>query len=268
MVIKSLIILLIASSCELMRDENLSIEKDKKTKETTYYGPAVPMGNGKVQTFITINSGGKPDAMGVAISEKALENLSAGHGGHQHRINNEPQVEYFLQFPKQAEITPFKFMNMVWVPEGHEPAGIYDLPHFDFHFYMISNEERLSITPLEEMDPEIPLAKYIPTPYIQLPGRVPTMGVHWINPLSPELAGETFTRTFIYGTYKEKVAFMEPMITLDYIKSKPTHVDEIPLPTNFQVYGFYPSKYKVTYNPSRKEYLIMLTDFSFKMADE
>jgi hypothetical protein len=268
LVIKSLIILLVASSCEFIRDENLSVEKEKKTRETTYYGPAIPLGNGKAQTFITINSGGKPSAMGVALSEKSLENLPAGHEGHQHRTNHEPYFEYILQFPKQAEITPYKFMTIDWAPEGHKPAGIYDLPHFDFHFYMISNEERLTITPLEEMDPEIPQTKYIPSPYIQLPGRVPNMGVHWVNPLSPELAGETFTRTFIYGSHKEKVVFMEPMITLDYIKSKPTQVDEIPLPTNFQVYGFYPSKYQVTYNPTRKEYLIMLTDFSFKMADE
>lgn len=268
MVIKSLIILLVASSCEIMREENFSVEKDKKSKESTFYGPAVPMGNGKAQTFITINSGGKPSAMGVALSEKALESLPTDQEGHQHKINHEPYFEYILQFPKQAEMTPYKFMTIDWAPQGHKPEGIYDLPHFDFHFYMISNEERLSITPLEEMDPEIPLAKYIPSPYIQLPGRVPHMGVHWINPLSPELAGETFTRTFIYGTYKEKVAFMEPMITLDYIKSKPSHLDEIPLPTHFQVYGFYPSKYRVSYNPSRKEYLIMLTDFSFKMADE
>ncbi len=268
MIIKSLIILLLASSCEMFKDENPLIVKDKKTNETTYYGPAVSLGNGKAQTFITINKGGRPSAMGVALNEKALENLPTGDGGHSHRVNHAVSFEYVLQFPKQAEATPFKFMTLDWAPQGHDPAGIYDIPHFDFHFYMISNEERLTITPLESMDPEIPLAKYIPVPYIQLPGRVPKMGVHWLDPRSPELAGETFTRTFIYGTYKEKVAFMEPMISLDYIKSKPTNVDEIPLPTNFQVNGFYPSKNEVKYSPIRKEYLVMFTDFNFKMADQ
>jgi len=268
MIIKSLIILLVASSCEIFNDENPLIVKDNKTNETTYYGPAVALGNGKAQTFITINKGGRPSALGVALNEKALENLPAGHEGHNNRANHAPSFEYVLQFPKQAETTPFKFMTLDWAPQGHGPEGIYDLPHFDFHFYMISNEERLTITHLEGMDPEIPLAKYIPSPYVQLPGRVPNMGVHWVNPLSPELAGETFTRTFIYGSYKEKVAFMEPMITLEYIKSKPSHVNEIPLPTHYQVNGFYPSNYQVKYNPTRKEYLIMFTDFTFKMTDQ
>ncbi|WP_297337289.1 DUF5602 domain-containing protein [Algoriphagus sp.] len=268
MTLKSLIILLVASSCELIREDNPSIVKNKNNEETTYYGPAVAMGNGKAQTFITINRGGRPTAMGVALNEKALENLPSENGGSHHREGHPPSFETVLQFPKQAEITPYKFMAIDWVPEGHEPEGIYDLPHFDFHFYMIDNEERLTITPLEGMDPEIPQAKYIPTPYIQLPGRVPNMGVHWADPTSPELGGETFTRTFIYGTFKEKVIFMEPMITLDYIKSKPSNVDEIPLPSHFQINGFYPSKYEVKYNPVRKEYLILLSDFNFKMADQ
>ncbi|MFC3416214.1 DUF5602 domain-containing protein [Algoriphagus hitonicola] len=268
MTLKSLIILLVASSCELIREDNPSIVKNKKNEETTYYGPAVAMGNGKAQTFITINRGGRPTAMGVALNEKALENLPSENGGSHHREGHPPSFETVLQFPKQAEITPYKFMTIDWAPEGHEPEGIYDLPHFDFHFYMISNEERLAITPLEGMDPEIPQAKYIPTPYIQLPGRVPNMGVHWTDPTSPELNGATFTKTFIYGSFKEKVIFMEPMITLDYIKSKPSNVDEIPLPTHFQVNGFYPSNYEVKYNPVRKEYLILLSDFNFKMADQ
>ncbi|MDN3687265.1 DUF5602 domain-containing protein [Cyclobacterium jeungdonense] len=267
-VIKSLIIMMVASSCELLTEDDPLIVKNKKTAETTYYGPAVAMGNGKAQTFITINKGGSPTAMGVALNEKALENLPSGDEGTHPGVSHARSFESILQFPKQAEITPYKFMTIDWAPEGHEPEGIYNLPHFDFHFYMISNEERLTITPFDGMDPEIPQAKYMPAPYIQLPGRVPNMGVHWADPTSPELGGETFTRTFIYGSFKEKVIFMEPMITLDYIKSKPTAVNDLKLPTHYQVNGFYPSKYEVKYNSVRKEYLIMFSDFNLKMADQ
>jgi hypothetical protein len=85
-----------------------------------------------------------------------------------------------ISFPFQSKQTllPSKFATLDWNPLGHEPEGIFDVPHFDFHFYMISNQERLSITPLAptEMDPEIPLAKYMPAGYIQLPGRVSKYG--------------------------------------------------------------------------------------------
>jgi hypothetical protein len=200
------------------------------------------------------------------MSEKSLENLPIGQGGH----GGHHSFEYLLELPKQADITPFKFVTLDWNPMGHEPEGIFDIPHFDFHFYLISNEERLTITPLgpDVMDPVIPLSKYIPAGYIQLPGRVPNMGVHWIDPTAPELNGELFEKNFTYGTFKEKLAFMEPMISLDYIKSKPTvPADVISLPEAFQLEGFYPAKYEVKFNAKRKEYLILMSDFTFKMSD-
>ncbi len=261
--IKTLMALFLLSSCEIFKEENPLIHKDKNTKHTTYYGPAKSLGNGRAQTFITLNRSGDPIAMGVALSEKSLENLPAGHEGHH-------AFEYLLELPTKASITPFKFVTLDWNPMGHEPEGIFNIPHFDFHFYLISNEERLTITPLAPnvMDTEIPLAKYMPVGYIQLPGRIPKMGVHWINPSAPEFNGETFKKNFTYGTFKEKLAFMEPMISLDYIKSKPTvPADVISLPEAFQVDGYYPSKYEVKYNSQRKEYLILMSDFTFKMAD-
>lgn len=259
---KAILLLFLLSSCEIFKEDNPFVVKEKNN-QTTYYGPAKALGNGKAQTFITLNKGGKPVAFGIAMSEKSLENLPSGHEGHH-------SFEYLLELPKQANITPFQFVTLDWNPMGHEPEGIFDVPHFDFHFYLISNAERLTITPLAPnvMDPEIPLAKYMPTGYIQLPGRVPNMGVHWIDPTAPELNGERFEKNFTYGSYKDKLAFMEPMISLDYIKSKPTVApDAIKLPEAFQVYGFYPSKYEVKYNTIRKEYLIVMSDFSFKMAD-
>lgn len=263
---KTLLMLFMLSSCELFKEENPLVVKDKVTQQTTYYGSAKALGNGNAQTFITLDKAGKPVAFGISLSERSLENLpnaNEGHEGHN-------SFEYFLSLPKQANITPFKFATLDWNPLGHEPEGIFDVPHFDFHFYMISNQERLSITPLAptEMDPEIPLAKYLPAGYIQLPGRVPNMGVHWIDPTAPELNGETFEKNFTYGTFKDKLAFMEPMISLEYIKSKPTaNADAITLPNAVQVSGYYPSKYEVKFNSVRKEYLILMSEFTHKMAE-
>ena len=263
--IHSLIILLVASSCKFLEDEIPWHPNDPKNNQTSYFGPSVPLGNGQVKTFITFNRQKVPTAMGIILNEKALENLPSGHDGHEGPIS----FENILELPQQADSTPFEFVTFDWNPMGHEPPGVYDIPHFDLHFYMISNEERMTITPLppDVLDPEIPLAKYLPEIYIQTAGRVPNMGVHWVDPTSPELNGAIFNRTFIYGTYQDKVIFMEPMITLDYIKSKPENVDPIKLPEYFQKDGYYPTKYEIKYFPKKKEYHIMLTDFSMKMAD-
>jgi hypothetical protein len=257
-VIKSLIILLLATSCELFQDENPFIVKDKNSKITTYYGPAVTFGKGKAQAFISLSKDGKPFSMGIGLKEKAFEDLpTANHGPGEHLVH----------FPKQIEATAFQFMTVGWLPDGHEPAGIYNVPHFDIHFYMISDAKRMTITPLEGLDPEIPLAKYLPENYVQGPGRVPMMGNHWIDVTSPEFNGNPFTKTFIYGTFKQDVIFWEPMVTLEYFKSNPSGKVAIPQPEAYHIEGYYPTKYEVKYNNQRKEYQVILTHFVFRQEE-
>ncbi len=76
-----------------------------------------------------MNKSGKPTAVGISLSEKALTNLphDQGEGGHS-------SLETILQFPKVGGLTPFKFMTLDWNPHGHEPEQIFDLPHFDLHY--------------------------------------------------------------------------------------------------------------------------------------
>jgi len=46
-----------------------------------------------------------------------------------------------VQLPQQ-HASAFKFVELDWNPGGHEPAGVYDTPHFDFHFYTIDVAQR------------------------------------------------------------------------------------------------------------------------------
>ncbi|WP_157971986.1 DUF5602 domain-containing protein [Pleomorphovibrio marinus] len=261
--VAAFLLVLILSSCELFEKQDTLVDRESSKDFITYLGPVVQLGNGRIQSFITYNKSRIPTALGIKMSEKSMENLPSG--SHVHHSSN----EFVLKLHKKAETTPYKNIVVNWEPEGHEPQGVYDLPHFDFHFYTISEEERQQISGLapDQMDLEIPLAKYLPENYVQLPGRAPKMGVHWLNPMSPELHGETFTKTLIYGTSKGKVAFLEPMITLDYIKSKPNLSEEFPQPEAVEVDAYYPKKYHVGYDMSKKEYLIYLTDFELRRAE-
>ena len=73
--------------------------------------------------------------MGITLSEKALEKLP------------DNIEQYVLDIPDQAGSDFYTHALVDWNPEGHEPPGIYDLPHFDVHFYIIPNEDRLAIGP-------------------------------------------------------------------------------------------------------------------------
>ena len=37
--------------------------------------------------------------------------------------------------------------NLQWHPSGHEPEHVYDVPHFDVHFYTITEKTRGGIVP-------------------------------------------------------------------------------------------------------------------------
>lgn len=71
------------------------------------------------------------------------------------------------------------------------------------------------------------------------------MGKHWVDSTSPELNGQPFTQTFIYGTYNGKVTFYEPMITLDFLKDNDSFVRSIPQPEKFRKTGYYPTELRI-----------------------
>jgi hypothetical protein len=225
-------------------------------KAGTFYGTPVTMGNGKARTFVKLNDAGQPTAYGVAMNEAAMTGLPTedSHGGaHDH------DYAFVLGLPSEAKDLPVNHLEIDWNPHGHEPDHVYTLPHFDFHFYTISQQERDAITAvgadtLKVM--KLPETRYIPAGYIQIPGGVPRMGSHWIDPTSPEFNGQPFTRTFIYGFYDGKMAFVEPMITKAYIESKPNATENVKVPPSYGKAGYYPGNYTVSYDATTREYIV------------
>ncbi len=245
-------LLLLAASCEDKEYASPSLQDEHavynpSTQTTTFYGPAVPVGGGVVRVRTEVNKSGEPLTLGVVLSEKAVTNLA-------HEMSS-----YTLQLPKQAGLTSFDHVSLDWNPHGHEPENIYTHPHFDLHFYTISEEERATIgfnDPLAEL---LPAPQYLPASYIPLPGSIPNMGKHWVDPASPELHGDSFTQTMIWGSYNTKVAFLEPMITMDYLLSKPNKSFPLQQPSSYQQSGkYFPNSYSIGYDEKRKEYTIDL----------
>ena len=262
------------------------------------YGAEIKIGNGSVRTYIVLDEkqGGKPIEVGVAMSEKSLEGLPAPMAmsgtadGETHAAMD--MNMYLLDLPAQNP-TQYKFVQFDWNPAGHEPAGIYDVPHFDFHFQTVSKEFRAAILTSDpnfaQKAASYPGAEFRPPFYVdaataaQAPAAavtVPQMGVHWFDVRSPELQGmvgnpagfKPFTRTFLYGTWDGQFIFDEPMITRAYILAKktatdPSVIDEvIPVPTaqKYSPAGYYPSAYRITWDAQQKEYRIALTQLSYR----
>ena len=222
----------------------------------TFFGTTQTLGRGTVRSWVTLDKDGKPAAIGVTISEAALKTAPT------ELPSGQPGVEFNLALPAEAAATAFDHIGFGWNPRGHEPEKIYDVPHFDLHFYTITPAERARITAqgddLAKTYRE-PSAEYAPVGYILAPGTaVPNMGAHWINPKAGEFQGAAFTRTFLYGNYDGQIIFYEPMITKAFLETQVNVAEHIKLPAKYAKPGYYPTRYSIKYDPVNKEYVVAL----------
>lgn len=219
-----------------------SCKKDDVYQAGIFKGPEVEVYHGKAWTWININSKGVIDQAAISINDEALNSVKigggTGGGTHQHDDN------LVLKFHQYAAGSIFNHVWLNWNPDGHPPTGIYNKPHFDLHYYMVSPEERSNYLDLAKLDATL-TANYLPANYVGV-DPVPTMGKHYVDVTSPELNGQPFTQTFILGSYDSKLVFLEPMITLDFLKTTTNFERALPQPAKFQKSGYYPTKMRVT----------------------
>ena len=215
-----------------------------------FVGDSVAIEDGTVYTWIKIDAEGVPEEIGVTMTEQVFSNLPAG------------SRHVSLDLPDVAVDSLFKHVLFDWNHQGHPP--IYSLPHFDFHFYIITKAKRLTIP--EGIDNTPVAAEYIPQDYRSLdnpPFAVSNMGVHWTDSLSSEWQGEIFTETFFYGFYHGEMYFIEPMITVDYFQTNPNVTLMIKQPQSFQKDGYYPTNYSIEYDAAELVYNIFIKDFVY-----
>lgn len=232
--------------------ESIGSKSNQADKFNTYHGPQVHIGNGKARSFFTISHTGVPHELGIEMTEGVFSGIPAGQ--------DHPSFVLPLHH-KAQDATPFDHIYMNWNPNGHPPAPIFGVPHFDFHFYTISSASRMAIpayTPapgnLFDILPPVP---YRPAGFIPLPGGEPQMGKHWADILHPVAPG-TFTHTMIYGSYNGQIIFVEPMITRTFLQSGADVSMPYGQPAQFQETGtYYPTVYNIRDDGSGKHYVTL-----------
>lgn len=206
------------------------------------------------------NDNGKYDLDGTAMPENPFyhdECIGGFHGA--------------LDFPQKEDLGAFQWLLVNWNDHGHSPDGIYDRAHFDFHFYTIGYQERNFIRPgpcslLINCDDlqraTLPLPDgFLHPDFRNLGAAEARMGNHMLDQTAPEWSGGQFSEAFLFGTWDAKVAFWEPMITLEYLETKPNVCKPIKVPTLYAESGWYPTTYCVRYRAARDEYTVSLESF-------
>jgi hypothetical protein len=226
-------------------------------------GPSAPMGAGAARAYVLVQ-GETVTEVGVRLTENALAGLPGPRDPGAVHIHGDPSFATLLELPAGLA-TPYRHVYLTWNPNGHEPPGIYDVGHFDFHFYMVDSDVRLAIDPA---DPDYqakaerePPAAFIPEGYVlPAPLAFPRMGVHWVHPASPELNGQPFTHTFIYGTWDGALIFAEPMVTKAFLESKQSASLAIAQPAQYAAPGEYATRYVIDWDPATREHRVALTN--------
>jgi hypothetical protein len=241
---------------------NTSPKTAKASKLAVFTGEPQPVGNGTARSWVTLDKDGKPTAIGVTFTEAALSGLP------QSLTPGLIWTEFILPLPPEAAATGFDHIGLNWNPKGHDPEGVYKVPHFDFHFYLISPAARERITTrgddLERVRKPLP-PEFVPEGYIAAPAsEEPGMGLHLVEPNSHEFHGKAFTHTFIYGSYNGQMIFAEPMITKAFLETKPDITVPIKLPAKYQKPGYYPTRYSVKYAPETGEYTVAMEGLTLR----
>lgn len=219
----------------------------------TTWGESGSLGDGTCETFVTTNPAGKPVFLGAYLTGNELEGLPGGT--HHHHVNLSLPDSNTSENP-----THYRFLEYDWNPAGHPPPGVYTVPHFDFHFYTMAEEDVEDIGFSD--DPTLLPAEQTPPGYIPDHIVVPGMGLHWFDSTAPEFNGGDFTHTFIYGSYEGDLTFGEPMVTKAFLEAEHEEVrTPVATPQAFPEAGWYPTEYVIRYLGGQDAYTVTLESF-------
>lgn len=202
------------------------------------------------------------------------------------------------EFPgTNTTFNPFVYVGVNWNPLGHPPMEVFNKAHFDFHFFMESQEDTNSIVPSETepctegLSPASFFKANTPVPegcfpggYANLNAVAPFMGNHYIKLDEPVVAAAAagspdpslwVDPAFIVGGYDGVITFLEPMVTRKQIQDivMDSTMDEDPdawapqcyktsVPAQYPSSGYYPRSFCLE-SDGNTSFLVYMTDFEW-----
>lgn len=166
----------------------LILSECKKDNNTTkhFKGKQVAFQHGKAYMWYEVDKADKPLRVAIAIDNAAMAGFDrTGVNAHGNSVS--------LSMPARANSSIFTHGLLNCNPIGHPLQGVYDVPHFDFHFFTILEEARLSMPPYVQAQDKwnnYPPADCMPLNYIPVTSGVLHMNGHWVDQTSPEFNGK------------------------------------------------------------------------------
>jgi hypothetical protein len=255
-------------------------------------GAEAPLGEGSVASFARFDREGTPEAIGLLFSAATLKSLPTERTDQHHCFDLDgdgaiapdsecvPTHERVIPLPSEASRRadiPFKWVLLNWNPVGHIPPGIYDVPHFDIHFYIESIENTFAIADgpcgpehvrcdqFERAMRPVP-SNYTHPDFQNVQAAAPAMGNHLIDTSAHEFQDTAFDRSWIFGTYDGHITFYEEMVALDYLAGRRDACHDIKLPEAFEAAGYYPTRSCYKFDPEAGTQAVSMEGFVYREA--
>ena len=173
-----------------------------------------------------------------------------------------------LVFPEIVrDTTFFNHFELHSKPYGHEtPPGSTNpirnsVPHYDFHFYAIDEDDVWLIPGLPAPLPPVS-AELLPIGYRQPGGSGAQMGRH-ASPESAFVDPDFLSTVMIAGFVPDgtQMHFIEPMVSREFLLHRAHFLLAVPMPQTFGRRMFYPTKLTAEYDSGRDAYHFVFSEF-------
>lgn len=219
-----------------------------------------------VETWALVTPEDDVEEVGVTIPVALFDDQPLEHGVGPHGAIAS------VGFPELVrDSTYFDHFEMHTQPVGHEAPPFFAnpnrnrLPHFDFHFYAIPESEVWEIPEIRPWpNPLLPdvAPERLPLGYIQPVFSALQMGRH-SNPVYSMLDPAPLETTMIAGFLPDgqKMHFIEPMISREFLLERNDFELPVPMPQEFGRLMRYPTKCEAEYDPLLDAYHFVFSKF-------
>lgn len=227
-------------------------------------GAAMPLANGMIPagaivtegmfagepgffSWVTLDDAGKLKEFGFSIPVPTIERAGS------------VQVEGYLPLPQpMLDQTVFKTFSLIYLPHGHVPAGVYDIPHWEWHLYTI---DKPSVEAIDCSDQRVPNSDQLPPDHIALPACLVHLGMHAYDLKAPEFTGGRFSKGIYGGYYHADFIAVEPKIATSVLLER----QDVILPSYDPVVlgpkGTYPKSFRLSYSDAGHSMVLTVSDW-------
>lgn len=196
------------------------------------------------------------------------------------------EVRNVYRFSEEFEqVTGFNHMGVDWSPCGHPPMDKFARPHWNFHIFRVTPEERLNVRCPDGManpficqdppfvqptpegkafyvwgkDPDGNIAN-IPSTFEDGIDAVPGEAVHAFDHDAAAPVADWINPQLIMGLYDGGIQFWEPMFPYEFVSGTKKKKYEESVEYAYQTIPELPSKWSLTYNPNNGGFTTLILE--------